>query len=1112
MIFAIRPAATAGTPSSAPHPQHARHPARTSLAVAIATVLCLAAPAIAAPDNGRGKRIDSTLIRSDHDNPRGRVVFDRDGGFLTASSKAAPERVALDYVAAHAADFGLDARDARTLFVEKIHTSPRNGVHYVTLGQQVDGIRIHNARLVATVDPDGRLALVGGRTGTVKTSGSARLTAGEAIGLSAERGHAGTRAAPRGAATRAKGRHVFDNPYARSVFQPTPVSAELVWHLRDDGSLRLAWLTDVEVSGTSWYETLLDAESGEILARESRYAHDSHPEGTVFTGQHPDASPGGRAQRDLVGLDGNWSTGTTTSGNNVNAYQDRGNNNAIGYQPQGVDGRLFNFPFTDAWRALPDGTDFVNIDEATWNAAIAADRDATITQLFYYTNDIHDWLYGYGFDEASGNFQVNNFGRGGAGGDPVLAEAHDGIDFGCQDNANPPNAIRCANNANFATPADGNSPRMQMYLWIRPNRPYRDGSLDGDVIAHEYGHGVSNRLVPGAISGATNQSGSLGEGWSDAISFLRWGDTMVGEYVTGNATSGIRNFAYDTHPWLYGNYSTNVNSPHRNGEIWAAMMYQIRVRLGIDDATWAILDGMRSTPNGPNARFIDARDGIIAADQADGAPWRCALWASFSLRGLGTGAASAGLHAPQTNNFTAPADCLPSADAGGPYSTPEGTDASLSAAASASGSHASAGAIVSYEWDLDNDGQYDDATGISADFTAVGQDGIFTVGLRVTDEWGLSATASVNVTVTNVLPTVNIDAIAPIDELGTVTVSGTITDPGWLEPLTATIDFDDGAGPQALAGTLENLRPDATLTFSVHKQYGDDGLFDVQICAQDRIGGAPNPTLACDTAVADVANIDPEVAIDTDDMQDYGGNPAFVLKKGEELSITGTSVDPGSDDLTFTWDWDDGSSDDRISRVNPPADDPLKSPSIQPRDVTLSQAHTYGEACLYDFSLIVVDDDGGQGSDNAAVVVTGNASASKGSGWWLNQYRPASPNDFSDAELQCYLDIVAYFSLVFDQPLARQDAEQILHSPAKSPARVMLREQLMAAWLNFANGAIGFDTPVVTSGKKKNATPDSTFGAAILQAESVHNDPNASDAQLRAQKDIVERIVLRDGG
>ena len=73
--------------------------------------------------------------------------------------------------------------------------------------------------------------------------------------------------------------------------------------------------------------------------------------------------------------------------------------------------------------------------------------------LFYLNNVIHDILYGHGFNEAAGNFQTDNFGRGGKGGDPVQAEAQDG---GGTDNAN------------FATPGDGREPRMQMYLWTGP--------------------------------------------------------------------------------------------------------------------------------------------------------------------------------------------------------------------------------------------------------------------------------------------------------------------------------------------------------------------------------------------------------------------------------------------------------------------------------------------------------------------------------------------------------------------------------------------------------------------------------------------------------------------
>ena len=80
----------------------------------------------------------------------------------------------------------------------------------------------------------------------------------------------------------------------------------------------------------------------------------------------------------------------------------------------------------------------------------SAYRAAAVTNLFYWTNLLHDVHYRYGFDEAAGNFQVNTYDRGGKGNDAVKAEAQDG--FG-------------VNNANFATPPDGASPRMQMFTW-----------------------------------------------------------------------------------------------------------------------------------------------------------------------------------------------------------------------------------------------------------------------------------------------------------------------------------------------------------------------------------------------------------------------------------------------------------------------------------------------------------------------------------------------------------------------------------------------------------------------------------------------------------------------
>lgn len=83
-------------------------------------------------------------------------------------------------------------------------------------------------------------------------------------------------------------------------------------------------------------------------------------------------------------------------------------------------------------------------------AANATTMQAVTTNFFYIVNYLHDVYYDAGWDEVSRNPQKNNFGRGGVANDPTKAEA--------QDNSG-------RNNANASTPADGASPRIQMYLF-----------------------------------------------------------------------------------------------------------------------------------------------------------------------------------------------------------------------------------------------------------------------------------------------------------------------------------------------------------------------------------------------------------------------------------------------------------------------------------------------------------------------------------------------------------------------------------------------------------------------------------------------------------------------
>ncbi len=125
-----------------------------------------------------------------------------------------------------------------------------------------------------------------------------------------------------------------------------------------------------------------------------------------------------------------------TRGNNVYAYEDVFATNFAGSSADGGTARNFNFPFS------------INADAAT-------NQNASITNLFYVNNMVHDIFYKFGFTESAKNFQQNNFGLGGFGNDYVNAEAQDGAG---------------TNNANFSSPPDGSKPRMQMFLWSTVNR------------------------------------------------------------------------------------------------------------------------------------------------------------------------------------------------------------------------------------------------------------------------------------------------------------------------------------------------------------------------------------------------------------------------------------------------------------------------------------------------------------------------------------------------------------------------------------------------------------------------------------------------------------------
>jgi len=221
-----------------------------------------------------------------------------------------------------------------------------------------------------------------------------------------------------------------------------------------------------------------------------------------------------------------------------------------------------------------------------------------------------------------------------------------------------------------------------------------------------------------------------------------------------------------------------------------------------------------------------------------------------------------------TTSFTLTVlNVAPTADAGGPYSVPEGGSVGLSG----SGSDVPADTLT-YAWDLDNNSSFE-TPGQTVTFSAATLDGpsSHTVGLRVCDDDGACTTASATVNVTNVAPTAN----AGPDQTQywglPVTFNGSLSDPGVPDTHTASWTFGDG--PATASG------------FSVSHPYANPGGYTATLTVTDDDGG-----VGSDTALATINKRGTTLAYTGDTTATFGY--AATLK----AQLT-DSVDPGTAQL-----------------------------------------------------------------------------------------------------------------------------------------------------------------------------------------------------------------------
>lgn len=605
-------------------------------------------------------------------------------GYLTGPQAGDALSIARAFAASSAPMLGLSAADLAGHEVTDTVYSQVSGATHVYLRQMHQGIPVYNGQLHVNVNREGRIlgvnnAFLPDLTTAVNRSTpsigavDAVMAAVEHLGIPASRpailGRPG--AGPRQITAISSRGLSLD-----------PIEAGLMWLPIRQGEARLVWNFRLHtLGGEHWYDFTVDAHDGRVWTRFDWVDSDTYrvyPQ-PIESPNHTSPVPpsDGRTLVSDPALSGpsslGWhDTGSTSftimRGNNVHAYQDTDGNSSPPASEPSCGGSL--------------DCDFsINLSQAP-----SQYQPAAIANLFYWNNIIHDIQYLYGFDEQAGNFQENNFGNGGAGSDSVSAHAQSGF-------------FQCPNNAFFGTPADGSNPTMRMCLWTSPN-PDKDGDLDNGIVAHEYGHGVSNRQVggPSNVSCLGNNQ-QAGEGWSDLLTLMYTAETGdqgtdargIGTYALDQPTSGagIRTQRYSTDPAVNNHTYESIQGmaiPHGVGEVWAQAYWEVFWALvdahgfeedlttdpfsgaGNKRALFYYNEGLKNTACSPT--FVDNRDGIIqaATDNFGGADV-CLLWEAFAAFGLGTDAVSGGPNSTNpTNGFAVPASCQcqpnPIADAG----------------------------------------------------------------------------------------------------------------------------------------------------------------------------------------------------------------------------------------------------------------------------------------------------------------------------------------------------------------------------------------------------------------------------------------------------------------
>jgi len=492
----------------------------------------------------------------------------------------------------------------------------------------------------------------------------------------------------------------------------TITEPKLVLYPEEKGIVHLSWLVNISsFLDAKAYTYMINAASGDILIKHS--AMHNAPQIKTYSLEYPTPIPGPLWSTPAWPSDGRttvvytpdptasphgWHSDglnlyTTLQGNNVHVY---------------VTGPDYSGYIPDQPDCGPDLDCTFPIDFAK-SYADPVNTGAVAANIFYIANFVHDMQYLYGFTETTGNFQVNNFGRGGVEGDPIriLANNQPMGDDGCGPlaTANLPYVDGGYGEAAFCSTAPA------------PPGASKVSSMGADLGIHELYHSYTARTVGGIGPSSDGcygwpepyeQSTIEHVSWAPMMYKLNTADTFdttvpysqwsgnqdltgpgIYRYCNFNAdlsavidlinVGGCGGPSSDPVGWTFetlGDSGMTGAKGYKKGQLLSINLWQVMWKLIGEHGIGDLKDGPSGGIIGGNQRmflyyheafmnmpcnpgYLDIRDAVVAAATNNyGGEDVCLVWEGFAQRGMGYDAVSSSNDTlVVTNGFGVPPAC-----------------------------------------------------------------------------------------------------------------------------------------------------------------------------------------------------------------------------------------------------------------------------------------------------------------------------------------------------------------------------------------------------------------------------------------------------------------------